>query len=109
MRGVIAPLLIVRAAVGRTEIKRIVGRVVRLEPEGDADEATGTRVRVRRRRTCELYFDHSVREFEVFDGCELFDGPLRLLLWRQPAQLVPGLLRQRQAQTFLALESHGLG
>src|SRR5687767_13047809 len=92
--GVVAPLLIVGAAVSRTKVERIVRLVVRLQPKRNADEPAGTRRRVRCRSTSELDFDHSVRELEVADPRELLE--LTLLALR--------LLRHRHAQSVSPLQ-----
>src|SRR5438552_5728749 len=49
--GMIAALLVLRAAVGATQVERVVGLSVVLQPEGDADESAGSLGRVGRGNT----------------------------------------------------------
>ena len=56
----IPPLLVLRATVRRTQIERIVGLIVRLQPKREADEAAGARRRVRRGSTGKLCFDDAI-------------------------------------------------
>ena len=55
-------MLIFGAAVGGTQVKRVIGLQILLHAESDADEPTRFPTCSRRHSACNLRLDHSIRE-----------------------------------------------
>ena len=70
----VPPLLIVGAAVGRTQVELLGCPHVVLHPEGDADEAARGLRRSRRRSAGDLGLDDAVAKLEPLDDDEGLAG-----------------------------------
>src|SRR6266511_5658317 len=102
----IPSLLIVGPTIRGAQVERVVGLVVLLPPERDADEAARSLGRARRRSAGNLRLDHAVREGKTLDRREQIETNLNLRagLGGQAFQPAPSFLGERQAQAFPALE-----
>ena len=69
--GVVASLLILRASIGGSQIKTIVGLAVFLQTEGDTDKSTGTTRSSRARFTRQIDFNGAVFEPEACHDREM--------------------------------------
>ena len=94
MRRVIAPLLIVGAAVGGTQVERVIRAQIRLHAEGDAHEPARAFRRVRRGAAGDLRLDRAVAELEVVQGRKRLRRVLPHRLWGRD-DLQPGLSLKR--------------
>lgn len=94
---VIASLLVVGAAIGGTQVQRVVR--VAVQSEGDAREATSTRGCSRRRGAGDLHLDDAIREFEAVDDDEVWrtGSYSGLFFLRQRAEPLLGLLVFRES------------
>src|SRR6266851_9582265 len=106
----IPSLLILGAAVGGTQVKRVIGGI--LQSEGNAHKATGSRIRSSwGNRTGNLCLDDAVGELEALDDGVLPDAGLCLGLFLGRHILEPshGLLRKGDPQPLLVLKHGWLG
>ena len=82
LRRMIAPDLVVGAAVGRPEVERVVGAHVALQPEGKADRpARAPRRAPAHRRAGNLGFNHAVVELDALDHPRAFSTVAPVADW----------------------------
>ena len=95
----IAPLLILGTPIGGTDIERVVGPHIGLQPECDPHEPACSGSSSRRGCAGDLRLDHTTRKVDSLDHRERLD--LDLLLRCHSAE--------RHADAFLAVEHGRLG
>src|ERR1700733_2147484 len=89
----VAAQLVIRAAVGRSQIEVLGSSAVLLHPEQNTDKAPIIRRSFRSRSTRDIYFDDSILKVKVVHQCNPIGRGRRLLrLWGGQRSKVNGVL-----------------